>query len=86
MLRGLTFNHKKKLSVSDYLCDLPYEREAEESMWRYNLRIHVRGITLNSLDLELYRGDMVSGGYPRVIMWEVTSRVLCKEADGQGTL
>lgn len=56
---GFDLNHKKKLSVSDYLCDLPYEREAGGEYVEVQFKNTRKGYYLNSLDLELHRGDMV---------------------------
>lgn len=37
---GLTLITRRELSVSDYLCDLPYEREAGGEYVEVQFRIH----------------------------------------------
>lgn len=69
---GFVANHKKKLSVSDYLCDLPEEcnKEAFVEVQFKNTR---KGYFLNSLGLELHKGDMVAvEAFPGHDIGEVT--------------
>lgn len=56
---GFVANYKKKLSVSDYLCDLPSGCNSEEFV-EVQFKNTRKGYFLNSLALELHKGDMVA--------------------------
>lgn len=56
---GFVNKYRKKLSVSDYLCDLPESCNSEEFV-EVQFKNTRKGYFLNSLALELHRGDMVA--------------------------
>lgn len=70
---GFDVNHKKKLSVSDYLCDLPDDGQAGEEYVEVQFKNTRKGYFLNSLGLELHKGDMVAvEAFPGHDIGEVT--------------
>ena len=69
---GFAANRKKKLSVSDYLRDLPEGCNSEEFV-EVQFKNTRKGYFLNSLALDLHKGDMVAvEAFPGHDIGEVT--------------